>query len=116
MEEMTMTTWQRLTIYITESEQWQGKMLYTALVETARDRGIAGATVLRGIEGFGLRDQGRVHTAKIFELSSNLPIMVIMIDREEAIANFLPIVKQMVSGGLVTLEPLNVVHHSEVKE
>ncbi len=111
-----MTTWQRLTIYITESEQWQGKPLYTALVETAHDRGIAGATVLRGIEGFGLRDQSRIHTAKIFELSSDLPIMVIMIDQEEAIANFLPLVKQMLSGGLVTLEPLNVVYHTEHRE
>ncbi len=108
-----MTTWQRLTIYITESERWQGKTLYTALVEAAHDRGIAGATVLRGIEGFGLRDQGRIHTAKIFELSSDLPIMVIIIDREAAIANFLPLVKEMVSGGLVTLEALNVVHHGE---
>lgn len=108
-----MTTWQRLTIYLTESEQWQGKTLYTALVEAARNQGIAGATVLRGIEGFGLRDQGRIHTAKILELSSDLPILVIMIDRETAIANFLPIVKKMVSGGLVTLEALNVVHHSE---
>lgn len=108
-----MTLWQRLTIYITESEQWQGKPLYTALVEAAHDRGISGATVLRSIEGFGLRDRGRIHTAKIFELSSDLPIMVIMVDKEEAIASFLPLVKQMVSGGLVTLQPLNVVHHSE---
>lgn len=111
-----MTTWQRLIIYITESDQWQGKTLYTALVEAARKQGIIGATVLRGIEGFGLRDQGKIHTAKILELSSDLPIMVIMIDREEAIDRFLPVVKDMVSGGVVTLEPLNVVHPSKYRE
>lgn len=111
-----MTTWQRLTIYITESDQWQGKTLYTALMEAARKQGIAGATVLRGIEGFGLRDQGRIHTANILELSSDLPIMVILIDQEGAIDRFLPVVKDMVSGGLVTLEPLNVIHHSKYRE
>lgn len=104
-----MATWQRLIAYVSESDQWQGKPVYLALVEAARKHGIAGATVLRGIEGFGMRDSGRIHTARILELSSELPILVLIIDSQEAIDLFLPTVKEIVTTGLVTLEILNVV-------
>lgn len=111
-----MTTWQRLIAYIGESDQWQGKPAYMALVEEAKKHGIAGATVIRGIEGFGVRESGRIHTATILELSSELPMLVVIIDSQEEIARFLPIVKEIVKKGLVTLETLNVVHHAPLSE
>ncbi|HBW57317.1 MAG TPA: hypothetical protein DEF27_05730 [Oscillatoriales bacterium UBA8482] len=106
-----MVTWQRLIAYVDESDQWQGRPVYMALVEEAKKHRISGATVLRGIEGFGMRDSGKIHTARILELSSELPILVLIIDSEEAIASFLPLVKEIVTQGLVTLETMNVVHH-----
>lgn len=111
-----MIIWQRLIAYVSESDQWQGKPVYMALVETAQQHGIAGATVLRGIEGFGMRDAGKIHTARILELSSELPILVLIIDSQEAINRFLPTVKEIVTKGLVTLEMLNVVHHAPMAE
>ncbi|MGB8698628.1 MAG: DUF190 domain-containing protein [Thermosynechococcaceae cyanobacterium] len=111
-----MKTWQRLIAYVGETDQWRGKPVYLALVEEAKKHGIAGATAIRGIEGFGERDSGRIHTARIFELSSELPILVIIIDTEEAIEQFLPKVKEIVTKGLVTLEALNVVHHGPIAE
>jgi PII-like signaling protein len=107
-----MTVWQRLIVYVTESDQWRGQPVYLALVETAKKHGIAGATVIRGIEGFGMSDARKIHTARILELSSELPILVLIIDSEAAIADFLPMVKEMVGKGLVTIEILNVVHHA----
>ncbi len=107
-----MTVWQRLIVYVTESEQWQGKPVYMALVEAARENGISGATVIRGIEGFGIGDSKKIHTARILELSSELPILIIIVDSQATIANFIPVVKEIVSRGLVTLETLNVIHHS----
>lgn len=111
-----MVTWQRLIAYVSESDRWRGKPLYMALVEEAKKNGIAGATVIRGIEGFGVRESGRIHTANILELSSELPILVVIIDSQEAIARFLPLVKDIVTKGLVTLETLNVVHHAPLSE
>jgi PII-like signaling protein len=111
-----MANWQRLIAYVGESDQWQGKPVYMALVEEAKKQGIAGATVIRGIEGFGVRGSGTIHTARILELSSELPILVLIIDSEAAIVRFLPIVKDIVTKGLVTLETLNVVHHAPLSE
>jgi PII-like signaling protein len=111
-----MITWQRLIAYVGESDRWRGKPVYMALVEEAKKNGIAGATVLRGIEGFGVRKSDRIHTARILELSSELPILVVIIDSQEAIARFLPIVKDIVTKGLVTLETLNVVYHAPLSE
>ncbi len=105
-----MTPWERLTVYVNESSHWRGQPVYMAIVEAAKQHGMAGATVLRGIEGFGLEDQGRIHSANILELSSNLPVVVLIVDRQEAIAQFMPILKEMVTHGLVTQETLNVVH------
>lgn len=107
-----MTTWEQLTIYVGESDQWQGKSVYTALIEAARKQKIAGATVIRGIEGYGFREQGKIHTARILELSSELPMVIYIIDRAEAIAQFLPLVKEIVTKGLVVQQTLNIVHHS----
>ncbi len=107
-----MTTLEQLTIYIDESDHWHGKPVYTALVEEARKMGIAGATVVRGIAGFGVRHNRQIHTANILELSSELPMVVTIIDRAEAIATFLPLVKEIVTVGLVIQETVNVVHHA----
>ncbi|WP_421654359.1 DUF190 domain-containing protein [Leptothermofonsia sp. ETS-13] len=106
-----MSYWEKLTIYINESDQWHGKPLFTALVEEARKQGLAGATVTRGIEGFGVRQHHRIHTARIMELA-DLPIIVTLIDREEAIAQFLSSVQEMVAVGLVTQETIRVVYHA----
>jgi PII-like signaling protein len=111
-----MATWQRLIAYVSESDQWNGKPVYIALVEEAKKHGMAGATAIRGIEGFGLRDSGRIHTARILELSSELPILVLIIDSKEAIDRFLPELKKIITKGLVTLETLNVVHRAPLSE
>jgi len=107
-----MMTLEQLTIYIDESDRWRGKPIYTALVEEARKMGIAGATVMRGVEGFGIRQHRQIHTANILELSSELPMVVTVIDNAEAISAFLPLVKEMVTMGLVIQETVNVVHHA----
>jgi PII-like signaling protein len=109
-----MDTLERLTIYVGESDQWHGKPVFMALVEEARHRGLAGATVTRGLMGYGKRQHHRIHTARILELSSDLPMLVTIIDTAEAIAQFLPLVQEMVVGGIVLQETVNVVHHAPV--
>jgi len=106
-----MNTWQQLTIYINESDQWHGKPLFTALVEAARKQGLSGATVIRGVEGYGMRHHHQIHTARIMELA-DLPMIVTVIDTSEAITQFLPTVQEMVKVGLVTQETINIVHHA----
>ena len=97
---------QLLRIFIGESDRSAGKPLYEAIVLAAREAGLAGATVLRGLEGFGARS--RIHTARILRLSEDLPIVVEIVDSEERIAAFLPRLDAMVSEGLVTLERVQV--------
>ena len=94
-------------IYIGEQDQWKGKPLYQALVEFLREQGVAGATVLRGIEGFGAH--ARLHTTRLLRLSEDLPILVEVVDREERLRALLPTLDEMVGGGLVTLERVEVV-------
>jgi PII-like signaling protein len=106
-----MSTLERLTIYVGESDQWQGKPTYLALVEAARQRGLAGATVTRGIAGFGAHQ--RIHTSRILELSSDLPMVVTIIDGTDEIAAFLPLVREMVKGGIALQETVNVVDLSD---
>ncbi len=109
-----MSNWQQLIIYVGESDQYHGKPVYLALVETAREQGLAGATVFRGVAGFGKRQQHRIQTARILELSSDLPMVVTIIDQAEAIANFLPQIQAMVQGGIVIQEAVNVVHEAAI--
>lgn len=96
-----------LRIFIGESDKIQGKPLYEVIVKRARERGMAGATVLRGIEGFGAHS--RMHTAKILRLSEDLPIVVEIVDTPEKIAEFLPELDSMIKEGLVTLEKVRVI-------
>jgi PII-like signaling protein len=107
-----MDTLERLTVYVGESDHWHGKPVYIALVEEARKRGLAGATVFRGVVGYGKRNHHRIHTARLLELSSDLPMMVTIIDTAEAIAKFLPLIQEMVIGGIVLQETINGVHHA----
>ncbi len=91
-----------LRIFIGESDKYEGMPLYEWIVRKAREHGLAGATVLRGIEGFGAHS--RVHTAKILRLSTDLPIVVEIVDSLEKIEAFLPAVDGAVREGLATLE------------
>lgn len=96
-----------LRIFIGESDRWQHMPLHEAIVLKARERHLAGATVLRGPMGFG--KSSRLHTAKILRLSTDLPIIVEIVDSEENIHAFLPVLDEMIQGGLVTLEKVQVV-------
>jgi uncharacterized protein len=96
-----------LRIFIGESDRWEGKPLFEAIVRKAREQGLAGATVLRGLEGFGAHS--RVHTAKVLRLSEDLPIVVEIVDQAERIDAFLPTIDAMVSEGMITLEKVQVV-------
>jgi uncharacterized protein len=96
-----------LRIFVGESDHYQGKPLYEAIVLEARKRGMAGATVLRGVMGFGANS--RIHTAKVLRLSEDLPIVVEIVDNPERIAAFLPELDAMIQEGLITLERARVI-------
>ena len=98
-----------LRIYTEEGKQDGGKPLYEEIVLKARAAGLAGATVLRGPMGYGLR--GTVHTAKILDLSANLPLVIEIVDSEGKIRAFLDELGSMRDLGLVTLEKVEVVHY-----
>jgi PII-like signaling protein len=94
-------------IYIGESDRWEGRPLYEAIVELLRERGVAGATVLRGIEGYGRA--ARVHTSRILRLSEDLPVVIEVVDREDRLRAVLPEIDAMVDEGLITLEHVEVI-------
>lgn len=96
-----------LRIFIGESDRWHGEPLYQAIVRRAHEEGLAGATVLRGLEGFGAHS--RVHTARILRLSDDLPIVLEIVDRPERIEAFLPLLDEMVTEGMITLEKVRIV-------
>ncbi|OQA01286.1 MAG: hypothetical protein BWY71_00443 [Planctomycetes bacterium ADurb.Bin412] len=96
-----------LRIFIGESDKYQSRPLYEVIVETVRRQGLAGATVLRGIMGFGAHS--RMHTAKILRLSEDLPILIEIVDNPQRIAEFLPLINPMIHEGLITLEKVRVI-------
>ena len=98
-----------LRIFIGESDRWHHQPLYEALVLKARELHLAGATVLRGPMGFG--KSSRMHTAKILRLSMDLPLVIEIVDSEEKINSFLPVLDEMMKGGLVTLEKARVIDY-----
>jgi PII-like signaling protein len=98
-----------LRIFIGESDRWNHKPLYEAIVLRARELHLAGATVLRGPMGFG--KSSRLHTAKILRLSMDLPLVIEIVDSEEKIQAFLPMLDEMMKGGLVTLEKVRVIDY-----
>jgi hypothetical protein len=105
-----------LRILIGETDRWQHKPLYEAIVLKAREAHLAGATVTRGVMGFG--KSSRLHTGKILRLSMDLPLVIEIVDTEEKIQEFLPTLDQMMQGGLVTMERIRVIDYraGEIKE
>ncbi|MBS0012465.1 MAG: DUF190 domain-containing protein [Desulfobacterales bacterium] len=103
-----------LRIFIGETDKFEGRPLYKAIVEEARKQGMAGATVLRGMLGFGANS--RIHTSQILRLSEDLPLIIEIVDSEEKINAFLPLLDEMINEGLVTLETARVItyrHNSQ---
>ena len=98
-----------LRIFLNEAEKWHHQPLYEAIVLKAREMHLGGATVLRGPMGYG--KSSRLHTAKILDLSMNLPLVIEIVDSEASINAFLPILDGMITGGLVTMEKVKVLHY-----
>lgn len=96
-----------LTIFISEDDKYHHRPLYKVIVEMLRENGLAGATVMRGIEGFGKKS--RIHTAAILRLSEELPVVITVVDKEERVMAILPKVEELVSEGLVILENVDVI-------
>jgi uncharacterized protein len=97
----------RLRVYIGEADRWHGRPLSEAIVLRLRELGLAGATVVRGIEGFGRN--AHLHTAKILRLSEDLPVVIDVVDAEVRIRDILPEIDRMVGDGLITLEAVEIV-------
>ena len=95
-----------LRIFIGESDRHEGMTLYEWIVRKAREQGLAGATVLRGLGGFGAHS--RLHTAKVLRLSADLPIVIEIVDTIQKIEAFLPIIDGVVKEGMVTLEKADI--------
>ena len=96
-----------LRVFIGESDRHDGRPLYEVIVNEARHRGLAGATVWKGFMGFGAHS--RMHTAKILELSQDLPIVIEIVDATEKIEAFLTVLDSLVDEGLVTVEPARII-------
>jgi PII-like signaling protein len=94
-------------VFVGEADTWHGKPLYEAIVRRVREEGLAGATVVRGIEGFGA--SSHLHTSRLLELSRDLPIVIEIVDTSEHVDRILPILDEMVGDGMVTVEPVHVI-------
>lgn len=99
----------RLTIFIGETDIWHHKPLYSEIVRRAHRAGLAGASVLRGIEGFGA--SSHIHTSRLLSLSDDLPLAIIIVDAEERIDEFLPQLDELITEGLVILDDVDVVRY-----
>jgi uncharacterized protein len=97
-------------IFVGESDRWHHQPLHAALAERLRKEGFAGATVFRGVAGFGARSV--MHTSQILRLSEDLPVLIEIVDSEEHVANLLPILDEMVTEGLVTVEKVRVLKYT----
>src|SRR5215813_12838644 len=102
-----------LMIYIDENDWWQGEALYEAIVKKLRMMDVAGATVYRGILGYGAKN--RLHKSGFLGLSEDLPVTISVIDKEEKIRQVLPVLKEMISEGLVAMTDVDVVHQGSGK-
>lgn len=99
-----------LRIFVDEDDRYEGKPLYMAIVDALKAAGFAGATVLKGIEGYGIHKT--VHAARTFDMSTNMPILIEVIEEDSKIAAFMPALRAMVSEGLITLESLELMRIS----
>lgn len=95
-----------LRVFIGESDKHGGMPLYEFLIRKAKEQGLAGATVLRGMEGFGA--SSRIHSAKLLELSTDLPIVIEIVDTLDKIEKFMPLVDELVKEGMATLEKVQI--------
>ena len=100
-----------MRIFIGESDRWQGQPLYKVLLELVRREGLAGATVLRGVAGYGATSV--LHTDSLLCLSQDLPLVIEVVDTEEQVESILPLLDEMLSGGMVTLEKARVIRYSK---
>jgi PII-like signaling protein len=100
---------ERLTIFVGESDQHGHKPLYAEIVERAHQAGLAGATVVRGFEGFGA--SSHIHTARILRMSEDLPVVVIIVDQVDRIDAFLPTLDELITEGLVVREDVEIVKY-----
>ncbi len=96
-----------LRVYVDESAKFEGKLLYEAIVQVCRDRGMAGATVLRGVQGYGA--DLRIHKAGVLRLSADLPMVVEIADTNEKIDDIIPEVEKMIGSGLITVETVRMI-------
>jgi hypothetical protein len=103
----------RLRVYVGESDLWEHRPLYEAIVVRARAEGLAGATVFRSPMGFGANS--RIHTAKVLNLSTDLPVVVEIVDEEPKVRSFLDALAGMLQGGMATLETVQVLHYRSTK-
>lgn len=103
----------RLRILIGEAQEWQGKPLYQAILELVQSHGAAGATVLRGIEGFG--PEHHLSTERIPDISDNLPLIVEIVESEERIEALLPLLDRIVQRGMITVAPVEIVYHGRTQ-
>ncbi len=107
-----------LRIFIGESDIYKHQALYDAIIQKAKQQGLAGCTILRGIAGFGA-DSRVIHTAKILRLSEDLPIVIEIVDTEDRLKNFLPFVEQMIEeascGAMITIERAEIIRYSHTQ-
>jgi uncharacterized protein len=94
-------------IFVGENDMWEGKPLYEAILQKARESGLAGATILRGLAGFGANSL--IHTTKVLRLSEDLPVVIELVDKAEPIERILPVLDEMVEEGLITQEKVNII-------
>jgi len=99
----------RLTIFVGESDQWHHRPLYTEVVHRAHAAGLAGASVMRGVEGFGA--SSRIHTTRLLSLGQDLPVVIVIVDSAEKIEAFLPELDELITEGLVILDQVDVIRY-----
>lgn len=99
----------RLTIFIGESDRWHHRPLYAEIVRRAHQAGLAGASVLRGMEGFGATSH--IHTSRLLSLSDDLPLAIIIVDTSERVGEFLPQLDELITEGLVILDDVEVIKY-----
>ncbi|HEY5340321.1 MAG TPA: DUF190 domain-containing protein [Candidatus Aquilonibacter sp.] len=103
------TTGKLLRVFVGESDRHGAQPLFTAIVERARHEGLSGATVFKGIEGYG--GHSVVHAARVFDLSTDLPVLIEIVDTNEKIERFIPLLDEMVHEGLITMENVQVIRY-----
>jgi uncharacterized protein len=99
----------RVTVFVDDNDTWHHKPVFTEIVHRAHAAGLAGASVFRGIEGFGA--SSLIHTTRLLSMSENLPVMIIIVDSAERVRAFLPQLNELMIEGLITLDEVEVIHY-----